>query len=142
MMEPCHTPYLMVWDSDLSLLRLYTKFYCWDSFLRTNQKLQTNQSCNNLVWKEGIMIDSVKGFLQVYEDTTGKFAIVKSISYHFCEAYKSMISWIIISKTKVIRKQYLIFLRKLVNQIRIAFSLILLILDGYLYWIERWVLKY
>ena len=33
-----------------------------------------------------------KGFLQVYKDTTGKVAIVKSISYHLCEAYKSMIS--------------------------------------------------
>ena len=33
-----------------------------------------------------------KGFLQVCKDTTGKVAIVKSISYHFCEAYKSMIS--------------------------------------------------
>ena len=26
MMESCGTPYLMVWDSDLSLLRLYTEF--------------------------------------------------------------------------------------------------------------------
>ena len=55
------------------------------------------------------MIDSGKGFLQVYEDTTGKFAIAKSISYHFCEAYKSIISGIIISKTKLIGKQYFIF---------------------------------
>ena len=28
MMEPYYTPYLMVWDSDLSLLRLYTEFCC------------------------------------------------------------------------------------------------------------------
>ena len=75
------------------------------------------------------MIDSVKGFLQVYEDTTGKFAIVKSISYHFCEAYKSMISWIIILKTKLIGKQYFIFSEK-VNRICIAFSYNLLILDN------------
>ena len=33
-----------------------------------------------------------KGFLQVYKDTASKVAIAKSISYHFCEAYKSMIS--------------------------------------------------
>ena len=59
------------------------------------------------------MIDSVKGFLQIYEDTsTGKFAIVKSIYYHFCEAFKSMTSWIIISKTKLIGKQYFIFSEK------------------------------
>ena len=55
------------------------------------------------------MIDSVKGFLQVYEDTTGKAAIVKSISYHFCEACKSMISWIVISKAKLIGKQYIFY---------------------------------
>ena len=60
------------------------------------------------------MIDSVKGFLQVYKDTTGIVAIVKSISYHFCEAYKSMISWIIISKTKLIGKQYFIFSEKVI----------------------------
>ena len=36
------------------------------------------------------MIHSVKGFLQVYGDTTGKVAFVKNI-YHFCEAYKIMI---------------------------------------------------
>ena len=62
-----------------------------------------------LFGKKYIMIDSVKDFLQVYEDTTGKVAIVKIISYHNCEAYKSMISWIIISKTKLIGKQYFIF---------------------------------
>ena len=55
------------------------------------------------------MIDSVKGFLKVYEDITDKFAIAKSISCHFCEAYKSMISWIIILKTELKGKQYLIF---------------------------------
>ena len=54
--------------------------------------------------KKDIMIDSVKDFLQVYEDTSGKVAIVKSIFYHVYEAYKSMISWIIISKTKLIVK--------------------------------------
>ena len=36
-----------------------------------------------------LMTDSTKGFLQVYEDTTDKAAIVKSISYYFCEAYKT-----------------------------------------------------
>ena len=36
--------------------------------------------------KKNIIIGSVKGFLQIYEDTTGKVAIVKSISYNFCEA--------------------------------------------------------
>ena len=60
------------------------------------------------------MINSAKGFLQVYEDTTGKAAIVKSISNHFFEAYKSMISWIIISKTKLIGKQYFIFSEKVI----------------------------
>ena len=54
--------------------------------------------------KKDIMIDSVKDFLQVYEDTSGKVAIVESIFYHVYEAYKSMISWIIISKTKLIVK--------------------------------------
>ena len=43
------------------------------------------------------MIDSVEGFLQVSNDTTGKATIVKSISYHSCEAYESLI---IILKTK------------------------------------------
>ena len=42
--------------------------------------------------KKDIMIDSVKDFLQVYEDTSGKVAIVESIFYHVYEAYKSMIS--------------------------------------------------
>ena len=42
--------------------------------------------------KKDIMIDSVKDFLQVYEDTSGKVAIVKSIFYHVYEAYKSMSS--------------------------------------------------
>ena len=74
------------------------------------------------------MIDSFKGFLEACEDTTGKVAIVKSISYHFCEAYKS-ISRIIILKTKLIGKQYFIFSEK-VNRICIAFSYNLLILDN------------
>ena len=55
------------------------------------------------------MIDSGKGYLQVYKDTTGKVTIVNNISYHFCEAYNSMISWIIILKTRLIGKQYFIF---------------------------------
>ena len=42
--------------------------------------------------KKDSMIDSVKGYLQVYEDTSSKVAIVKSITYYFCEAYNSMIS--------------------------------------------------
>ena len=60
------------------------------------------------------MIDSVKGFLQVHEDTTGKVAIVKNISYYFHEAYKGIISWIVISKTKLIGKQYFIFSEKVI----------------------------
>ena len=78
------------------------------------------------------MIDCVKGFLQVYEDTTGKVAIVKRISYHFCEAYKNMISWIMISKTNFIRKQYFIFTEK-VSYI-IGYALLFHII--YLYWIR------
>ena len=41
---------------------------------------------------KNIMIDSVKGFLHVYEDTRDKVSITKSICYHFCEANDSMIS--------------------------------------------------
>ena len=52
------------------------------------------------------MINSVKGFLQVYENTIGKIAIVKSISYHFCEDCKSMFSWIIVSRIKLVEKEY------------------------------------
>ena len=63
------------------------------------------------------MIDSVKGFLQVYKDTTGKAAIVKSIPCHFGEAYKSTICWIIILKTKLIRKQYAVVLIKKLTDI-------------------------
>ena len=33
--------------------------------------------------KKNIMIDSVKGFLQVYEDTTSKIAVLKSIFLSF-----------------------------------------------------------
>ena len=58
------------------------------------------------------MIDSVKGFLQVYKDTTSKDFIVKSISYHFSEAYGSMISRIIISETKLVGEQCFIFPEK------------------------------
>ena len=58
------------------------------------------------------MIDSIKGFLHVYKDTTDKTAIAKSISYHFCEAYESMIGRIIISKIELVREKYFIFLKE------------------------------
>ena len=76
------------------------------------------------------MIDSVYGFLQVSNDTTGKAVIVKSISYHFCEAYESIMSKKIILKTKVIEEQYFLFLEEVsYNWICIDFLYNLHILD-------------
>ena len=124
----CSTPYLIIWISDLQLFIIIFWVYHWDSFWTSGKLLLWCR--NDLVWKEGIIIYSAKGFLQVDEDTTGKFAIVKSISYHFCGACESMISWIIISKTKLVGKQYFIFPEKLVNWICITFSCNLLILDN------------
>ena len=76
---------------------------------RTNRETKENQRDKK---DKILLLLFVKGFLQVYEDTTGKVAIVNSISCHFCEAYKSMIGWIITSKTKLIGKQYFIFSEK------------------------------
>ena len=79
--KPCGKQYLIVWISDLFTQIAFEpiKSYSSDAIMVE-------------FGKKDIMNDSVKGFLQVYEDTRGKFFIVKNISYHFCEDDKSMTS--------------------------------------------------
>ena len=82
-MEPCDTPYSLDFRSfiiDGCKLSSVTEI--------AFEQIKSYSSDPAMVQfgKKHIIIGSVKGFLQIYEDTTGKVAIVKSISYNFCEA--------------------------------------------------------
>ena len=71
--KPCGTRYfqsLIIYGSILSFVTEPIKSYASDA---------TMTECG----KKDIMISSIEAFLQIYKDTTGKAATVKSILYHF-----------------------------------------------------------
>ena len=90
MMEPAGTSYLMVWISIFLIDDCILSSVAEIAF--EPMKSYSSDAVMDQFRKKNIEIDSLEDFLQVYEDTTGKVVIVKSISYHFCEAYKHMIS--------------------------------------------------
>ena len=90
MMEPAGTSYLMVWISIFLIDDCILSSVAEIAF--EPMKSYSSDAVMDQFRKKNIEIDSLEDFLQVYEDTTGKVVIVKSISYHFCEAYKRMIS--------------------------------------------------
>ena len=101
--EPCGTSYLMVWISDLSLLMVAS----WVLSFWTNQKLLL--WCHNgLVWKKGYHDWQCQRLSAALWRHHRQSCLCQEHFLHF----KSMISWIIISKTKLIGKRYFIFSEK------------------------------
>ncbi len=63
------------------------------------------------------MINSIKCFLQVNEDTAGKFLVIKSGLNFLNDAKKSMICRIFFAKCKLILINTLSFIKKMFNSV-------------------------